>query len=180
MLQLPCTHVNTHLQTQTHKQRHKPHSIIVLSKNVYYDHLDTSPFNMITFGVELEFVLLYPHHELDDDYACELVRKALNRPISLPCTVTECPYDSHEYHLPLNSSPSTNYSYHRVTQDSSVSPDEDEEASIPMSYQFCGVEIVTRVMNFDEPTSFPNDIATRMVRLSRCPGKENYLSYSNS
>lgn len=113
---------------------------------------------MTTFGVELEFVLVYPDpdngEDSDDDDTCyRLVEEALSKPINRECTFPECEDETHEYKLPvhdvesLGSAANDPYQKWQVIGDSSLELSPEELADVPKGYIFSGMEVVSRVFN---------------------------------
>jgi hypothetical protein len=109
-----------------------------------------SILNNLTFGLELEMLVLAPRNINSRKH----LLKALRKPVLLPCSHCN---RNHPWRLPvedpLNSTgyvpPFSRWSIHR---DPTVHPDDDEQPFIPESSNFYSLELVSRVMNFCKPT----------------------------
>lgn len=129
---------------------------------------------MTTFGVELECVLMFPEdytvknphkdykfrpHQINGIY---LLHDVLAKPFTAECPRHDCT-ETHEYYLPLRGTDpkeghdSNDYTRWQVTCDVSVDlTKEKEQPMLPANIQVAGLEIISRILNINKPTTCPS------------------------
>lgn len=105
----------------------------------------------MTFGIEFEFLCYTPHGVSPRSY----LSQALREPVDLPCS--RCA-QNHSWKLPVEGTldgfvaPFSIWTLHR---DDTVKASDDEKVHVPKGFDFYSMELVSRVLNFSNPTTDP-------------------------
>ncbi|KAG9607349.1 alpha/beta-hydrolase, partial [Aureobasidium melanogenum] len=116
-----------------------------------------------TFGIECEFIGLTPKNISQDatEYACQI----LQRKVTVQCK-NKCEQGSHQWYLPVRdtvvqgkATTGSKFSAWEIQTDVSISLDDDEyqtHISVADRTNVTQVELVSRMLNLDEPTPCPH------------------------
>ncbi|KAH0339544.1 hypothetical protein KCU81_g7136, partial [Aureobasidium melanogenum] len=105
----------------------------------------------MTFGIEFEFLCYTPHGVSPRSH----LSQALREPVDLLCS--RCA-QNHSWKLPVEGTldgfvaPFSTWTLHR---DNTVKASDDETVHVPKGSDFYSMELVSRVMNFSNPTTDP-------------------------